>query len=138
MRSLATRDFGSEISAALPDVVAACKVAGFDVVVVEWPSTGFVITTVEGVTYLDSVSGASGADHTSLRNVESVQFSDRTVSLELPDVFQNTPGSDNFNGGPGLDTVVYAGKRADYTVQAKDAGLSVRRSDLSEDRKSVV
>jgi methylmalonyl-CoA mutase len=35
MRSLATRDFGSEISAALPDVVAACKVAGFDLVVVE-------------------------------------------------------------------------------------------------------
>jgi methylmalonyl-CoA mutase len=30
MRSLATRDFGSEISQALPDVIAACKVAGFD------------------------------------------------------------------------------------------------------------
>jgi methylmalonyl-CoA mutase len=35
MRSLATRDFGSEISAALPDVIAACKVAGFDLIVVE-------------------------------------------------------------------------------------------------------
>ena len=34
MRSLATRDFGSEISAALPDVIAACKVAGFEVIVV--------------------------------------------------------------------------------------------------------
>ncbi|MFN4081958.1 MAG: methylmalonyl-CoA mutase, partial [Saprospiraceae bacterium] len=33
MRSLATRDFGSEISAALPDVIAACKVAGFDLVI---------------------------------------------------------------------------------------------------------
>ena len=32
MRSLATRDFGSEISAALPDVLAAVKVAGFDLV----------------------------------------------------------------------------------------------------------
>jgi methylmalonyl-CoA mutase len=40
MRSLATRDFGSEISAALPDVVAACKVAGFDVVVVETSGIG--------------------------------------------------------------------------------------------------
>ncbi|MCP2775277.1 hypothetical protein NK908_24390, partial [Salmonella enterica subsp. enterica serovar Typhimurium] len=30
MRSLATREAGSEISAALPDVVAACKCAGFD------------------------------------------------------------------------------------------------------------
>ena len=40
MRSLATRDFGSEISAALPDVVAACKVAGFDVVIVETSGIG--------------------------------------------------------------------------------------------------
>ena len=34
MRSLATRDFGSEISQALPDVLAACKVAGFDLIIV--------------------------------------------------------------------------------------------------------
>jgi len=40
MRSLATRDFGSEISAALPDVVAAAKCAGFDLVVVETSGIG--------------------------------------------------------------------------------------------------
>ncbi|WP_439114720.1 fused isobutyryl-CoA mutase/GTPase IcmF [Hydrogenophaga sp.] len=40
MRSLATRDFGSEISAALPDVIAACKVSGFDVIVVETSGIG--------------------------------------------------------------------------------------------------
>ncbi len=40
MRSLATRDFGSEISQALPDVLAACKVAGFDLVVVETSGIG--------------------------------------------------------------------------------------------------
>ena len=40
MRSLATRDFGSEISAALPHVVAACKVAGFDLVIVETSGIG--------------------------------------------------------------------------------------------------
>jgi methylmalonyl-CoA mutase len=40
MRSLATRDFGSEISQALPDVIAACKVAGFDLVVVETSGIG--------------------------------------------------------------------------------------------------
>ena len=40
MRSLATRDFGSEISAALPDVLAACKVAGFDLIVVETSGIG--------------------------------------------------------------------------------------------------
>jgi isobutyryl-CoA mutase len=40
MRSLATRDAGSEISACLPDVIAACKCAGFDVVVVETSGIG--------------------------------------------------------------------------------------------------
>ena len=40
MRSLATRDFGSEISKALPDVIAACKCAGFDLIVVETSGIG--------------------------------------------------------------------------------------------------
>ena len=40
MRSLATRDAGSEVSRALPDVIAACKVAGFDVVIVETSGIG--------------------------------------------------------------------------------------------------
>ncbi|MEK0433446.1 MAG: hypothetical protein RL700_1653 [Pseudomonadota bacterium] len=40
MRSLATREFGSEISAALPDVIAAVKCAGFDLVVVETSGIG--------------------------------------------------------------------------------------------------
>ncbi|MEX1167125.1 MAG: methylmalonyl-CoA mutase family protein, partial [Hydrogenophaga sp.] len=40
MRSLATRDTSSEISAALPDVLAACKVAGFDLIVVETSGIG--------------------------------------------------------------------------------------------------
>jgi isobutyryl-CoA mutase len=40
MRSLATREFGSEISAALPDVIAATKCAGFDVVIVETSGIG--------------------------------------------------------------------------------------------------
>jgi methylmalonyl-CoA mutase len=40
MRSLATRDFGSEISAALPDVIAATKAAGFDLVIVETSGIG--------------------------------------------------------------------------------------------------
>jgi methylmalonyl-CoA mutase len=40
MRSLATREFGSEISAALPDVIAAAKCAGFDLVIVETSGIG--------------------------------------------------------------------------------------------------
>jgi methylmalonyl-CoA mutase len=40
MRSLATRDTGSEISAALPDVIAATRAAGFDLVIVETSGIG--------------------------------------------------------------------------------------------------
>ena len=40
VRSLATRDTGSEISAALPDVLAAAKVAGFDLIIVETSGIG--------------------------------------------------------------------------------------------------
>ncbi len=40
MRSLATRDFGSEISACLPDVIVACKCAGFDLIIVETSGIG--------------------------------------------------------------------------------------------------
>jgi methylmalonyl-CoA mutase len=40
MRSLATRDFGSEISQALPEVLTACKAAGFDLVIVETSGIG--------------------------------------------------------------------------------------------------
>jgi len=40
MRSLATRDTGSEVSAALPEVIAACKLSGFDLVLVETSGIG--------------------------------------------------------------------------------------------------
>jgi methylmalonyl-CoA mutase len=40
MRSLATRDAGSEISKALPDAIMACKAAGYDLVIVETSGIG--------------------------------------------------------------------------------------------------
>jgi isobutyryl-CoA mutase len=40
MRSLATRDAGNEISAALPNVISVCKAAGFDLIVVETSGIG--------------------------------------------------------------------------------------------------
>jgi isobutyryl-CoA mutase len=40
MRSMATRALGSEISAALPLAIAACKVAGFDLILVETSGIG--------------------------------------------------------------------------------------------------
>src|SRR5271167_3154256 len=40
MRSLATRDTGTEVSAALPEVLASCKISGFDLIVVETSGIG--------------------------------------------------------------------------------------------------
>jgi methylmalonyl-CoA mutase len=40
MRSLATRDTGSEISRALPEAIAACKLAGFDLIIAETSGIG--------------------------------------------------------------------------------------------------
>jgi methylmalonyl-CoA mutase len=40
MRSLATRDTGKEVSAALPEVIAACRLSGFDLVMVETSGIG--------------------------------------------------------------------------------------------------
>ncbi len=40
MRSLASRDSGAEISRALPDVIAACKAAGFELIIVETSGIG--------------------------------------------------------------------------------------------------
>src|SRR5437870_1770869 len=40
MRSLATRDAGSELSAAIGDAIAACKAAGYDLVIIETAGIG--------------------------------------------------------------------------------------------------
>jgi methylmalonyl-CoA mutase len=40
MRSIATREAGSEVPDFVPDAVLACKVAGFDLVIVETPGIG--------------------------------------------------------------------------------------------------
>jgi isobutyryl-CoA mutase len=40
MRSLATRDAGSEVSAAIGDAIAACKAAGYELVIVETAGIG--------------------------------------------------------------------------------------------------
>ena len=40
MRSLATRASQSEVPPATPEIIAACKAAGFDLVIVETPGIG--------------------------------------------------------------------------------------------------
>ena len=105
---------------------------GFDTVFVYWPSSKFKITTSQGITYLDAVSGASRSDKLVLKNVEAIEFSDKTVSLEIADRLLNTSSKDNFDGGPGIDTVVYDGPLSNYVVAPGVNGIEVSRVNYSE------
>ena len=88
--------------------------------------------TLQGTTYLDAVSGASRSDKLVLRNVEAIEFSDKVVSLEIADVYVSTASKDNFDGGPGMDTVVYSGNLADYVVKPDVSGMEVLSAAASE------
>ena len=105
---------------------------GFDTVYVFWPASKFDLTTLQGTTYLDAVSGASKSDKLVLRNVEAIEFSDKVVSLEIPDTFASSPSKDNFDGGPGLDTVTYTGNQAEYVVKPDVSGIEVSSANFSE------
>ena len=105
---------------------------GFDTVFVFWPASKFNIVTLQGTTYLDAVSGASRSDKLVLRNVEAIEFSDKVVSLEIADVYVSTASKDNFDGGPGMDTVVYSGNLADYVVKPDVSGMEVRSAAATE------
>ena len=105
---------------------------GFDTVYVFWPASKFDLKTLQGTTYLDAVSGASKSDKLVLRNVEAIEFSDKVVSLEIPDTFANTSSKDNFDGGPGLDTVTYTGNQAEYVVKPDVSGIEVSSANFSE------
>jgi len=105
---------------------------GFDTVFVYWPASKFKITTSQGITYLDAVSGASRSDKLVLRNVEAIEFSDKVVSLEIADLYINTPSKDNLDGGPGIDTVVYDKPIANYVVSPGVNGIEVSSANYSE------
>ena len=105
---------------------------GFDTVFVYWPSSKFKITNVQGITYLDAVSGASRSDKLVLKNVEAIEFSDKVVSLEIADLYTNTPSKDNVDGGPGIDTVVYDKPIANYVVSPGVNGIEVSSANYSE------
>ena len=105
---------------------------GFDTVFVFWPASKFNRTTIQGTTYLDAVSGASRSDKLVLRNVEAIEFSDKVVSLEIADTYTSTASKDNFDGGPGIDTVVYGGALKDYVVKPDVSGIEVSSANLTE------
>ncbi len=90
---------------------------GFDTVVIVGRSSQFKLVFDGGVTYIDALSGASAmTERAQLSNVEQVQFLDKTVSLVVNDTIKGTPGIDFFDGGLGLDTVVYSGPQERYSI----------------------
>ena len=105
---------------------------GTDTVFVFWPASKFNIVTLQGTTYLDAVSGASRSDKLVLRNVEAIEFSDKVVSLEIADVYVSTASKDNFDGGPGVDTVTYTGNSTDYILKPDGTGIEVSSVNFSE------
>jgi hypothetical protein len=104
---------------------------GRDTVYVEANSTEFRISTINGVTYLDATSGASTGQGVTLRNIESVVFKDRRLSLEVNDRLIDRPFADVSDGGPGIDTFVIEAARSTCTVSANygPATVLIKRKD---------
>jgi methylmalonyl-CoA mutase len=77
MRSLATRDAGSEISQALPDVLAACRVAGFDLIVVETSGIGqgdaAIVPLVDSTLYVMTPEFGAASQ---LEKIDMLDFAD--------------------------------------------------------------
>jgi Ca2+-binding RTX toxin-like protein len=90
---------------------------GIDTVVIIGRSSQFKLVFDSGVTYIDALSGASAmTERAQLNNVEQVQFLDKTVSLVVNDTIKGQPGTDFFDGGLGIDTVVYNGPQERYNI----------------------
>ena len=114
---------------------------GFDTVVIVGSSTQFKIVFDNGVTYIDSLSGASAStERTQLTNVEQVEFvTDRKkVSLVVNDTFKGQPGIDYFDGGLGLDTVVYSGPQERYAINKSGNRYVVSEPTGSDDTDNLV
>ena len=107
---------------------------GFDTVIIVGRSSQFKLVFDGGVTYIDALSGASAmTERAQLTNVEQVQFLDKTVSLVVNDTIKGGPGIDFFDGGLGLDTVVYSGRKERYTINKTGNRYVVSESTGSDD-----
>ena len=107
---------------------------GFDTVVIVGRSTQFKLVFDNGVTYIDALSGASAmTERAQLNNVEQIQYLDKTVSLVVNDTLKGQPGTDFFDGGLGLDTVVYSGPIERYTINKTGNRYVVSEPSGSDD-----
>jgi hypothetical protein len=111
---------------------------GFDTVVILGRSTQFKLVLDNGITYIDALSGASSAtERAQLNNVEQVQYLDKTVSLVINDLIKGQPGIDYFDGGLGLDTVLYSGPLERYSVNKSGNRYVVSEPTGSDDTDNL-
>jgi Ca2+-binding RTX toxin-like protein len=112
---------------------------GFDTVVIVGRSTQFKLVFDSGITYIDALSGASSStERAQLNNVEQIQFLDKTVSLVVNDTLKGQPGIDFFDGGLGLDTVVYSGPIERYTINKSGNRYVVTEPTGSDDTDYLI
>ena len=112
---------------------------GFDTVVILGRSTQFKLVFDNGVTYIDALSGASAmTERAQLNNVEQIQYLDKTVSLVVNDTLKGQPGTDFFDGGLGLDTVVYSGPIDRYTINKSGNRYVVSEPTGSDDTDYLI
>ena len=112
---------------------------GFDTVVIVGRSSQFKLVFDNGVTYIDALSGASAmTERAQLNNVEQIQFVDKTVSLIVNDTIKGQPGTDFFDGGLGLDTVVYNGPMERYTINKTGNRYVVSEPTGSDDTDYLI
>ena len=112
---------------------------GFDTVVIVARSTQFKLVIDSGITYIDALSGASSStERAQLNNVEQIQFLDKTVSLVVNDTLKGQPGIDFFDGGLGLDTVVYSGPIERYSINKSGNRYVVTEPTGSDDTDYLI
>jgi methylmalonyl-CoA mutase len=77
MRSLATREAGSEVSAALSDAIALCRVAGFDLILVETSGIGqgdaAIVPLVDATLYVMTPEFGAASQ---LEKIDMLDFAD--------------------------------------------------------------
>src|SRR5256886_7164423 len=144
MRSLATRGAESEISKSLPDVIAACKVAGFDLVLVETSGIGqgdaAIVPLVDASLYVMTPEYGAASQ---LEKIDMLDFADFVA--EVADTVrgyharageQSRMARERQQLLAAKAMLSAAGKDAavlDPLIEEKDAGLDARSRELIED-----
>lgn len=115
--------------------------AGKDTVWIQGPASEFKIVMEEGLVWVDTLAGASAyVNRVQLKDVELVQFTDKRVDLvaESPQlVMDDQPGTQNFTGGLGKDTVIFDLPSDNFSIHASGSRHFITPKDFNRGRDSL-